>query len=361
MKKLLFTILMILPFVSFGQEVKFAIIDEVPVYPGCERGTNAEKRKCMSDKIAKFVSRKFNQNLADDLGLSGRQHIRILFNINKNGIVSDARARGPHPILEKEAVRVVKMLPGMEPGQIEGKPVIVKYMLPLTFVVQNDNDQSITQSSYNPTLTKPPPPPPPNSSIPERGSLNYEYVIFTDNQKSKISQLNEQLIDVVGASNFPVSKSTIKRFLICFFDKIASNSSYKMYQEDLIKAEKYSEDKEERTYFLFSLNYINSALWSCMDENPKFLEEYSKVDKIIPQSDLKIKAFAEVHLADLKKEMGIFKYIESGKMIDWERYSECYARKIWKNFTPKEMYKMSPENENKLDKMQQNCMEVNLK
>ena len=69
-----------------------------------------------------------------------------------------------------------------------------------------------------------------------------------------------------------------------------------------------------------------------MDENPKFLEEYSKVDKIIPQSDLKIKAFAEVHLADLKKEMGIFKYIESGKMIDWERYSECYARKIWKNF-----------------------------
>ena len=84
MKKLLFTILMILPFVSFGQEVKFAIIDEVPVYPGCERGTNAEKRKCMSDKIAKFVSRKFNQNLADDLGLSGRQHIRILFNINNN-------------------------------------------------------------------------------------------------------------------------------------------------------------------------------------------------------------------------------------------------------------------------------------
>ena len=346
---------MILPFVGIGQEVPFNVIDEVPIYPGCERGSNAEKRKCMSDKIAQFVIRKFNTDIAEVLGLSGKQLVKVIFKIDKSGNVVGVRSRAPHPRLEQEAVRVVKMLPKMKPGRIDGKPVIVPYSLPITFVVQGSN----TESPYN--STPPPPPPPPNSSIPERGSLNYEYVIFTDNQKSKISQLNEQLIDVVGASNFPVSKSTIKRFLICFFDKIASNSSYKMYQEDLIKAEKYSEDKEERTYFLFSLNYINSALWSCMDENPKFLEEYSKVDKIIPQSDLKIKAFAEVHLADLKKEMGIFKYIESGKMIDWERYSECYARKIWKNFTPKEMYKMSPENENKLDKMQQNCMEVNLK
>mgnify|MGYP007000395440 CR=1 len=54
-------------------EVPFAVIENVPEYPGCERGTNAEKRKCMSDKIAKFVQRKFNTDLAGDLGLSGRQ------------------------------------------------------------------------------------------------------------------------------------------------------------------------------------------------------------------------------------------------------------------------------------------------
>ena len=201
--------------------------------------------------------------------------------------------------------------------------------------------------------------PPPAPLV--KPSSNQNKIVFTDGKSVNLSILNNQLIDVVGASNFPVSKSTIKQFLICFFGKIGSTNSYKTYQNDLKKAENYSNDKEERTYFLFSLNYINSALWSCMNENPEFLEEYSKVDKIIPQSDLKIKAFAEVHLAEIKKEMGKVKFIEMSKVIDWERYSECFARKMWENFTPKEMYDMSPKNEKKREEMHENCMEVNLK
>ena len=72
-------------------EVPFAVIENVPEYPGCERGSNAEKRKCMSDKIAKFVQRKFNTDLAGDLGLSGRQRISVIFKIDKNGNVVGVR------------------------------------------------------------------------------------------------------------------------------------------------------------------------------------------------------------------------------------------------------------------------------
>ena len=60
-------------------EVPFAVIENVPVFPGCERGNNEKKRKCMSDKIAKFVQRKFNTDLAGDLGLTGRQRIAVIF------------------------------------------------------------------------------------------------------------------------------------------------------------------------------------------------------------------------------------------------------------------------------------------
>jgi protein TonB len=49
-------------------EVPFSVIENVPEYPGCEKGSNSEKRKCMSAKIAKFVQRKFNTDLAGDLG-----------------------------------------------------------------------------------------------------------------------------------------------------------------------------------------------------------------------------------------------------------------------------------------------------
>ena len=39
----------------------------------------------MSQKITKFVQRKFNTDLAGDLGLSGRQRISVIFKIDKNG------------------------------------------------------------------------------------------------------------------------------------------------------------------------------------------------------------------------------------------------------------------------------------
>lgn len=118
-------------------EVPFAVIENVPEYPGCERGSNAEKRKCMSDKIAKFVQRKFNTDLAGDLGLSGRQRISVIFKIDKDGNVTGVRSRAPHPRLEKEAARVINMLPKMKPGKQRGKPVIVPYSLPITFQVQD--------------------------------------------------------------------------------------------------------------------------------------------------------------------------------------------------------------------------------
>ena len=72
-------------------EVPFSVIENVPEYPGCEKGTNTEKRKCMSAKIAKFVQRKFNTDLAGDLGLSGRQRISVIFKIDKKGNVTGVR------------------------------------------------------------------------------------------------------------------------------------------------------------------------------------------------------------------------------------------------------------------------------
>ena len=118
-------------------EVPFAVIENVPVFPGCERGNNEKKRKCMSEKISKFVQRKFNTDLAGDLGLTGRQRISVIFKIDKLGNVTGVRARAPHPRLEKEAQRVISLLPKMKPGKQRGKAVIVPYSLPIIFQVQD--------------------------------------------------------------------------------------------------------------------------------------------------------------------------------------------------------------------------------
>tara|TARA_B110000046_G_scaffold142689_1_gene149551 strand:+ start:15426 stop:16208 length:783 start_codon:yes stop_codon:yes gene_type:complete len=117
-------------------EVIFTVVEHVPEFPGCEKGSNAEKRKCMSDKIAKFVQRKFNTDLANDLGLTGKQKISVVFKIDKKGNATGVRSRAPHPRLEKEAARVINLLPKMKPGRQRGRAVIVPYTLPITFIVQ---------------------------------------------------------------------------------------------------------------------------------------------------------------------------------------------------------------------------------
>ncbi|MCL8007940.1 energy transducer TonB [Gelidibacter japonicus] len=119
-------------------EVPFAVIENVPVFPGCEKevGNNA-KKQCMSDKIAEFVNKKFNVDLASELGLSGRQRINVIFKIDKSGNITNVQARAPHPGLEKEAQRVIGLLPKMLPGKQRGKAVTVPYSLPILFQVQD--------------------------------------------------------------------------------------------------------------------------------------------------------------------------------------------------------------------------------
>lgn len=119
------------------EEVPFAVIENVPVYPGCEnQKTNDAKKACMSEKVSAFINKKFNSDLAGELGLEGRQRIMVQFKIDQNGRVTDVRARAPHPRLEREAVTVVQSLPDMTPGKQRGKPVAVLYSLPIIFDIQ---------------------------------------------------------------------------------------------------------------------------------------------------------------------------------------------------------------------------------
>ena len=120
-------------------EVSFAVIDKVPVFPGCESlTTNEAKKDCMSKSIANYVSSNFNTKLAEDLGLKGRQRISAIFKIDTEGNVIGVRSRAPHPYLEAEATRVINTLPKMISGEQKGKKVTVPYSLPIIFQVADE-------------------------------------------------------------------------------------------------------------------------------------------------------------------------------------------------------------------------------
>jgi len=113
-------------------EVPFSIIEDIPVFPGCEKGTKLEKRTCFQLKMEEHVAKNFRYpEQALDLGIQGK--VFVIFIIDKDGFVSSIRSRGPDKILEKEAERIIGLLPKMIPGKQRGKPVKVPYSVPIVF------------------------------------------------------------------------------------------------------------------------------------------------------------------------------------------------------------------------------------
>jgi protein TonB len=116
-------------------EVPFAILEDVPVFPGCEGGTKAQIKACFQKKIMEHINKNFvYPETALELELQGR--VSVIFIIDTKGYTTGIRSRGPDKILEKEAERIIGLLPQMKPGKQRGKPVKVPYSVPIMFKMQ---------------------------------------------------------------------------------------------------------------------------------------------------------------------------------------------------------------------------------
>lgn len=118
---------------DLGEDVPFAIIEKAPTFPGCEEGD----KSCLNKSMMKFVRENFDIKLANTLGLkSGKKRIYVQFKIDKDGSITDVKARAPHPKLKEAAMEMIKKLPQMKPGEQRGERVRVGYTLPISFMVE---------------------------------------------------------------------------------------------------------------------------------------------------------------------------------------------------------------------------------
>ncbi len=119
-------------------ELPFRFVEQVPAFPGC-KGNNEQLKKCLNDKIRHFINKKFNADIAQDIGLSG-ERVKILtqFTIDKDGRIINIKTRSKYKDLEKEARRVISLLPKMKPGKQRQMPVKVTYTLPIIFDVAEE-------------------------------------------------------------------------------------------------------------------------------------------------------------------------------------------------------------------------------
>ena len=111
------------------------ILTQVPVFPGCEKLSEIKKRECFQEKMNRHIAQNFRYpEIAQEMGIQGR--IWIKFVVGKDGNVSGIKTRGPDPILEKEAVRIISLLPKIKPGEMEGRKVRVPFSTAITFKLQ---------------------------------------------------------------------------------------------------------------------------------------------------------------------------------------------------------------------------------
>lgn len=114
--------------------VSFIVVEDVPVFPGCENET--DKRACFNTMIRKHIVKNFRYpELEREMGIQGR--VNVMFEIQKDGSIGNIRMRGPNKNLEKDAARIIEKLPKMTPGKQRGNPVRVPFSIPITYKLAN--------------------------------------------------------------------------------------------------------------------------------------------------------------------------------------------------------------------------------
>ncbi len=107
------------------EEVVFVVVESMPEFPGGQQALF----KYLGDNVKYPV-------IAQENGIQGR--VICQFVVNKDGSIVDIEVvrSGGDPSLDKEAIRVIKSMPKWKPGKQRGKPVRVKFTLPVNFKLQ---------------------------------------------------------------------------------------------------------------------------------------------------------------------------------------------------------------------------------
>ncbi|MBC8004403.1 MAG: TonB family protein [Verrucomicrobia bacterium] len=119
----------------------YTMVEEMPEFPGGDFAL----RKFIASSVKYPVA-------AQQKGAQGK--VYVSFVVTKTGRVSNAKiARAVDPSLDKEAIRVVELLPPWKPGKQNGENVDVEYTVPINFVLQGETKKSeATNDSENPVL-----------------------------------------------------------------------------------------------------------------------------------------------------------------------------------------------------------------
>jgi protein TonB len=122
------------PETPIKEPINASLVEELPRFRPQRNLTSEEAENDLMLYLAKHTR---YPTKAYEKGISGK--VMVQFEVLQNGKVSEAIViKGVHPWLDKEALKVVRKLPRFSPGRQNGKPVRVRYVLPVNFKISKD-------------------------------------------------------------------------------------------------------------------------------------------------------------------------------------------------------------------------------
>lgn len=104
-----------------------------PVWPGCEKGNETERKNCFNQKLAQHISKNFKYP-AEAYKNNEQGIVTVEFIINQKGRVEIQKVTGGTASLQAEAKRNILAMPEMtKPGMLAGKPKSIKFTVPFNF------------------------------------------------------------------------------------------------------------------------------------------------------------------------------------------------------------------------------------
>ncbi len=103
------------------EQTIFEVVEQMPEFPGGQAA------------LLQYLGKNIRYpTIAQEQGTQGR--VIVQFVVNKDGSIVDAQVvRSVDPYLDKEAIRVINTMPKWTPGKQRGKPVRVKFTVPVMF------------------------------------------------------------------------------------------------------------------------------------------------------------------------------------------------------------------------------------
>lgn len=114
----------------------FAVVEDKPIYPGCEDVPKGERYICFQQGIMKHIRNNFKYPaIPKEMGVS--EKIFVQFVIDKSGNITNSLVvRGEDKHLKNEALRLVNSIPKLKAAKQRGKPVPCSFTVPINFKLQ---------------------------------------------------------------------------------------------------------------------------------------------------------------------------------------------------------------------------------